>query len=87
MTSTPVLAYPDFRKSFILHTDTRREGLGVVLEQMQDRSASHSIAYASWTVSTHEKKYGINELEALGVVWALKHFRIYLWGTHDYCLH
>ena len=43
---------------------------------MQDDGAFHSIAYPSWTVLTHEKKYGINELEALGVVWALKHFSV-----------
>ena len=69
-----------YYKSFILHTDTSREGLGAVLEQIQDYSASHPIAYASWTVLIHEKKYGITELEALGVVWALTHFRVYLWG-------
>ena len=47
---------------------------------MQENSASHPIAYAIWTVLTHEKKYGITELEALGVVWALRQFRVYLWG-------
>ena len=44
---------------------------------MQDDGASNSIAYASRTVLIHEKNYG---LEALGVVWALRHFRVYLWG-------
>ena len=47
---------------------------------MQDDGASHPIAYASRTLSIHEKKYGITELEALGVVWALRHFSVYLWG-------
>ena len=37
-------------------------------EQMQDDGASHPIAHTSRTVLTHEKKYGITELEALGVV-------------------
>ena len=71
-TLPPVLAYPNFSKSFILHTDACGEG--AVLEQMQDNGASHPIVYASRTVSTHEKKYGITELEALSVVWALRHF-------------
>ena len=38
------------------------------------------IAYASRTLSNSEKNYGITDLEALGVVWALRHFRAYLLG-------
>uniref|UniRef100_A0A1X7UNW9 Integrase catalytic domain-containing protein n=1 Tax=Amphimedon queenslandica TaxID=400682 RepID=A0A1X7UNW9_AMPQE len=80
LTSPPVLAYPDFSNPFILHTDASGEGLGAVLEQSNENGVCHPVAYASRTVSEHEKNYGITELEALGVVWALKHFRAYLWG-------
>ena len=76
----PLLAYPDFDRSFILHTDASGEGLGAVLEQEQEDGLLHPIAYASRSLSKHERRYGITELEALGVVWALKHFRAYLWG-------
>ena len=40
------------------------------------------ISYASRTLQAHEKNYGISELEALGVVWAIKHFRPYIYGHH-----
>lgn len=30
----------------------------------------------------HEKNYGISEMEALAVVWAVKHFCSYLYGHH-----
>ena len=80
LTHTPVLAYPHFDKAFILHIDASGEWLGTVLEQKQEDGMLHLVAYASHTLTKHERKYGITELEALGVVWALKHFRAYLWG-------
>ena len=41
---------------------------------------AHPIAYASCSFNPHEKNYGISELEPLGLVWAVKHFRAYLLG-------
>lgn len=78
LTSPPVLAYPNFEKPFVLHTDASSHGLGAVLEQEQDDGLLHPVAYASRTLSKHEKHYGITDMEALGVVWAAKHFRAYL---------
>ena len=75
-----LLVYPDFSKPFVLHTDASGEGLGAVLEQIPDDGTSHPVAYASTTVLPHERRYGITELEALGMVWVLKHFRAYIWG-------
>ena len=80
LTTPPVLAYPDFTKQFVLHTDASGEGVGAVLEQKQDDGELHPIAYASRSINRHEKRYGVTELEALGVVWAVKHFRSYLVG-------
>ncbi len=70
LSSSPVLAYPNFTQGFILHTDTSGQGLGAVLEQEVDGS-SHPVAYASRTLTKSEKNYGITDLEALGVVWGL----------------
>ena len=80
LSSPPVLAYPDFDRPFVLYTDASQDGLGAVLEQEQDDGCLHPVAYASRSLNRHEKNYGITELEALGVVWAVRHFRAYLYG-------
>jgi len=79
-----VLAFPDFGQQFILETDASGKGLGVILAQKQSLKQSDGstqpIAYASRTIQQHEKKYSATELEALGVVWLVKHFQHYLYG-------
>ena len=50
-----------------------------MLEQEQD-GKQHPVAYASRSLTKSEKNYSVTELEALGVVWAAKHFRSYLIG-------
>ena len=67
LTSPPVLSYPDFSEPFQLHTDASGEGLGAVLEQTSD-GVGHPVAFASRTLSKPEQRYGITELETLGVV-------------------
>ena len=40
------------------------------------------MAYASRALHKHEQNYPITELETLGLVWAVKHFRAYILGHH-----
>ena len=79
LASPPVLAYPDFEATFILHTDASGDGLGAVLEQDND-GQSHPLVYARRTLSKHEDNYGVTELEELAIVWESRHFRAYLLG-------
>lgn len=51
-----------------------------MLAQKQDDGTVRPIAYASRTLQPHETNYGSTEMEALAVVWAVKHFRHYLYG-------
>ena len=73
----PVLAYPDFSKSFVLETDASARGLGAILSQEQEDNRLHPVAYASRALSLQEKRYAITELETLAVVWAVSHFNAY----------
>jgi len=61
LVNSPVLAYPNFSKAFTLETDASIKGLGAILSQMQDDNHLHPVAYASRSLSTTEKRYGITE--------------------------
>ena len=72
-------------KHFDQHLDTRiicdasTTGLGAALEQFSPEGWV-AVAYASRFLNSLEEKYSINELELLGVVWAIQHFKYYLYG-------
>ena len=80
LTCAPVLAFPDFDQEFILETDASGKGLGAILAQKQPDGFTRPIAYASRMLQQHKRKYNATELEALGIVWSVKHFRHYLYG-------
>ncbi|GES79803.1 retroviral-like aspartic protease 1 [Rhizophagus clarus] len=78
--TAPLLAYPDFTKSFLLFTDASITALGAVLEQEQEDGLRHPIAYASRSTSESERNYFSTELECAAVIWAVNYFRPYLYG-------
>ena len=79
LTNAPLLQYPDYDKPFILTTDASALALGAVLSQGPIGS-DRPIAYASRTLSDTEVRYSTIERELLGILWAVKHFRPYLYG-------
>jgi len=79
--SYPILRLPDFKRLFILFTDASGYALGAILAQRDDEGREYVVSYASRALKNAELHYGITEKECLGVVWAVKHFRIYLEGT------
>ena len=84
LTTAPVLSYPVFgpQCEFILETDASGVGLGAILAQKQVDGSVHPVAYASRTLDSHERNYGISEMETLALVWAVRYFRPYLLGHH-----
>ncbi|GKB70544.1 putative reverse transcriptase domain-containing protein [Tanacetum coccineum] len=74
--SAPILALPEGAENFIVYCDASHKGLGVVL--MQNDKV---IAYASRQLKIHEKNYTTHDLELGAVVFALKIWRHYLYGT------
>lgn len=68
----PILAFPEFGKPFVLHTDASNQGLGAVLYQEQ-AGKMRVIAYASRTLTESEKNYHLHsgKLEFLALKWAV----------------
>ncbi|GKB99627.1 putative reverse transcriptase domain-containing protein [Tanacetum coccineum] len=74
--SAPILALPEESKDFIVYCDASIKGLGTVLMQREK-----VIAYASRQLKIQEKIYTTHDLELGAVVFALKIWRHYLYGT------
>ncbi|GJV80277.1 putative reverse transcriptase domain-containing protein [Tanacetum coccineum] len=74
--SAPILALPKGNEDFIAYCDASINWLGAVLMQREK-----VIAYASRQLKIHEKNYTTHDLELGVVVFALKIWRHYLYGT------
>ena len=76
---SPVLAFADYTKDFLLEMDASKEGLGAVLSQTQEDGQFHPVPYGSQALTTHEKNYHSMKLEFLALKWAaMEHFKEYL---------
>ena len=81
ITSVPVMAYPDFQKPFVLHTDASKDGLGAILYQYQN-DILRVVAYGSRSLTPAEKNYHLHsgKLEFLALKWDIcDQFRDYLY--------
>ncbi|GJX31916.1 retrotransposon protein, putative, ty3-gypsy subclass [Tanacetum coccineum] len=74
--NAPVLSLLNGPKDFMVYYDASGIGLGFVLMQR-----GKVIAYASRQLKIHEKNYTTHDLELGAVVFALKIWRHYLYGT------
>ena len=80
ISSAPVLSYRRFDREFILQTDASDVGVGAVLSQLDDDGKERPVAFASQSLSARDRNYSVTEKEAYGVVYAVRHFRVYLLG-------
>nr|GEY22179.1 putative reverse transcriptase domain-containing protein [Tanacetum cinerariifolium] len=74
--SSPILALPEGSEDFVVYYDASHKGLGAVLMQREK-----VIAYASRQLKVHKKNYTTHDLELGSVVFSLKIWRHYLYGT------
>nr|GEZ56384.1 putative reverse transcriptase domain-containing protein [Tanacetum cinerariifolium] len=72
----PILALPEGSEDFMVYCDASHKGFGAVLMQREK-----VITYASRQLKVYEKNYTTHDLELGSMVFALKIWRHYLYGT------
>ncbi|GJT77345.1 putative reverse transcriptase domain-containing protein [Tanacetum coccineum] len=74
--AAPILALPEGSDDFMVYRDASIKGLGAILMQRMK-----VIAYASRKLKVHEKNYTTHDPKLGAVVFTLKIWRHYLYGT------
>ncbi|GJR52516.1 putative reverse transcriptase domain-containing protein [Tanacetum coccineum] len=74
--NAPILALPEGSEEFVVYCNASHKGLGAVLMQKEK-----VIAYASRQLKVRKKSYTTHDLELGSVIFALKIWRHYLYGT------
>nr|GEV19732.1 putative reverse transcriptase domain-containing protein [Tanacetum cinerariifolium] len=74
--SAPILALPEGSENFVVYCDASHKGLGAVSTQ-----GEKVIAYTSCQLKIHEKNYTTPDLELGAIMFALKMWIHYLYGT------
>jgi len=77
MCTTPVLAMPNFSKTFVIESDACEVGIRVVLMQ-----EGHPLAFTSKALSGKNLGKSTYEKEMLSIIHAVQDWRSYLIGLH-----
>ena len=80
LASPPIIAFPNTKLPYALHTDASAKAIGAILTQTQG-GHERVIAYLSHQLSPTQSRWSTIEREAYAVVHALDHLRCYLWGA------
>ena len=70
-----MLAYPNFSKKFVIHTDASDRQLGAVISQ-----DNKPLAFYSRKLNSAQRRYTTTERELLSIVETLKEFKTILLG-------
>ncbi|XP_076040903.1 uncharacterized protein LOC143025315 [Oratosquilla oratoria] len=82
LSNAPVLRAPNLEKPFTLHVDASDvAGGAVLLQEGEGDSVLHPVGYFSKKFNKHQRNYATVEKEALALLLALDHFRIYIGST------
>ena len=75
-----MLQYPDWSRTFHVHTDASKLGVGAVLMQEDNQRQLRPLQYASQALSPTQQCWDTREQELYAVKWAVEQWRPYLLG-------
>ena len=79
LVTAPILAYPDFDKQFIVHSDASDYAIAAVLLQRHDKLLK-PVSFASRRLIEAETRYTVSERELLAIIYAYQRFYAYVYG-------
>lgn len=80
LSTAPLLASPDYAKTFIIYTDSSDIGVGSVLGQEDNNKVFKPIAYASKKFNDTESRWSTIDKEAYAILYALSQFEVIIFG-------
>ena len=81
LTSQTLLVHFDANRKLVLSYDASPYGLGAVLSHQEPDGTDQPIAFTSRTLSKAERRYAHLDKEGLAIVWGVKKFHQYLFGS------
>ena len=85
LSTSPILIFPNFTKTFYVFSDASDRAVGAVLCQ-EINNRFHPIAYASKKLNPTQLNYAILKKEALALKFGLEHFKTIIYGFPIICL-
>jgi hypothetical protein len=76
----PVLSPPNFKKDFLLQTDSSSHSIAAILAQHDDDGNEIVLSYASRKLLPRERQYSTIQQECLAIFWATRMFENWIYG-------
>ena len=80
LSKVPVVQPPDWEKAFHVFVDASDIAIGSALMQLEEPIWYRSVYFVSRKLSTAERNYSTTEREALGMIYNVQKYRLYLLG-------
>ena len=73
LTSRPILKPIDFNRDMVISCDASIYGIGYAIMQADDNGMLHAVRYVSYTTTLTQANYSAEDLNAVGLMYALKY--------------